>query len=976
MTPQEVQHRIQKAKENHLTTLDLSNEWNTPNKEKLTSIPSEVFELEWLEELDLSNNQLSEIPEAITCLSNLSQLYLSNNQLSEIPEAITRLSNLSQLDLSDNQLREIPAAITCLSNLSILYLSSNKLAEIPEAITCLSNLSILYLSSNKLAEIPEAISRLSNLSQLSLSNNKLAEIPEVISRLSNLSILYWNSNKLAEIPEAISRLSNLSQLYLSRNQLREIPEAISRLSNLSILYLSRNQLREIPEAISRLSNLSQLYLDNNRLREMPEAIFRLSNLSQLYLDGNPLETPPLNIAEEGIEAMRIYFKDIQQSGQDTLYEAKLIIIGEGEAGKTTLMKKILNPNYDINNNELSTEGIDVQEYHFPCENDQDFRVNIWDFGGQEIYHATHQFFLTKRSLYLLIADSRREQPNFDYWLDVIELFSEKSPVLIIKNEKQNRQVILDEPQLKSLFDNIKEFLITNLADNRGLEDIINSIKYHIQKLPHIGLTLPKSWGKVREALEKLAQDNINYISLDRYYQICDDNGFTSNLSPSKGVTKGGSNTSQGENDGRSNLPPFQGGNEGGSTKDRRLILSQYLHDIGVILHFQDDIKSPLYKTIILNPEWGTDAVYKILDNPTVKDKLGQFNDTNINQIWSDAQYNNMQGELLQLMLEFKLAYPLPNNNDTYIAPELLDPNQPNYDWNEANNLRLRYQYDFMPKGILTRFIVELHRLIDEPNVWKTGVILQRDNTKAEIIETYDRREIRIRLSGNNKRDLLTIITNQFDEINITYNFNERLQVRKLIPCNCDACKNTDNPTFYNYRKLRERIDHNRQEIECDKPPYNTVNVLSLIDDIIGNGKLIQDEPRDKDHPEIIIPNNTGTVVINPQGDVNMTNNNNQTPKIKSAWANGLFYLFVFVVVVAGIGYLAGKLDLIPFIFVIVAGVLFVPLIGALQLRQDDRLSEKGFLELMKMVIGQLPLIGNMLGNLLNPSNKDKDKDNQ
>jgi hypothetical protein len=26
-----------------------------------------------------------------------------------------------------------------------------------------------------------------------------------------------------------------------------------------------------------------------------------------------------------------------------------------------------------------------------------FRVNIWDFGGQQIYHATHQFFLTKRS---------------------------------------------------------------------------------------------------------------------------------------------------------------------------------------------------------------------------------------------------------------------------------------------------------------------------------------------------------------------------------------------------------------------------------------------------------------------------------------------------------------------------------------------------------------------------------------------------
>ena len=57
----------------------------------------------------------------------------------------------------------------------------------------------------------------------------------------------------------------------------------------------------------------------------------------------------------------------------------------------------------------------------------------------------------------------------------------------------------------------------------------------------------------------------------------------------------------------------------------------------------------------------------------------------------------------------------------------------------------------MPRGILTRFIVEMHQYIDEPNVWKSGVLLKRDNTWAEVIETYNRREIKIRLSGSNKR---------------------------------------------------------------------------------------------------------------------------------------------------------------------------------------------------------------------------------
>lgn len=59
---------------------------------------------------------------------------------------------------------------------------------------------------------------------------------------------------------------------------------------------------------------------------------------------------------------------------------------------------------------------------------------------------------------------------------------------------------------------------------------------------------------------------------------------------------------------------------------------------------------------------------------------------------------------------------------------------------------------------------------------------------------------------------------------------------------------------------------------------------------------------------------------------------------------------------------------------VIAGVLFVPIIGALQLKQDERVQDETFLELMKMVIGQLPLIGNMLGKVLNPSDNSQEAD--
>ena len=97
-------------------------------------------------------------------------------------------------------------------------------------------------------------------------------------------------------------------------------------------------------------------------------------------------------------------------------------------------------------------------------------------------------------------------------------------------------------------------------------------------------------------------------------------------------------------------------------------------------------------------------------------------------------------------------------------------------------------------------------------------------------------------------------------------------------------------------------------------------------------------------------------------------------KVKSAWANGSFYLVIFIVVVAGIGFLGKNLPFPVLCVVIIAGVLFVPIIGGLQLKQDDRFKDETFLELMKLVIGQLPLIGNPLNKLLTPADKPKDQE--
>jgi hypothetical protein len=119
-----------------------------------------------------------------------------------------------------------------------------------------------------------------------------------------------------------------------------------------------------------------------------------------------------------------------------------------------------------------------------------------------------------------------------------------------------------------------------------------------------------------------------------------------------------------------------------------LHLSGYLHDLGVCLHFQDD---PLLKyTMILRPEWATTAVYKVLDTQKVRKDLGRFTREDLKDIWT-AEYAEKRDELLQLMMRFRLCYEIPGRLGTYIAPHLLSADQPGYEWDDKENLHLRYE---------------------------------------------------------------------------------------------------------------------------------------------------------------------------------------------------------------------------------------------------------------------------------------------
>jgi hypothetical protein len=153
----------------------------------------------------------------------------------------------------------------------------------------------------------------------------------------------------------------------------------------------------------------------------------------------------------------------------------------------------------------------------------------------------------------------------------------------------------------------------------------------------------------------------------------------------------------------------------------------------------------------------------------------------------------------------------------------------------------------MPKGIITQFIVAMHKLIAEQQyVWKSGVILENEETKAEVIEYYGKREIKVRVAGKHKKELMTIVTYELDKIHSSY---ARLRYNKLIPCNCAMCKNNQEPHFYRLETLRRFVDNRKDHIQCEMS-FEMVNVRGLIDDVIDRRRLIDSSV---DKPEFTPP---------------------------------------------------------------------------------------------------------------------------
>ena len=654
-----------------------------------------------------------------------------------------------------------------------LKLSCGGVDALPEALGALRCLKRLKLAGNPLGKVPDLLAQLTALEDLGLDATGLQHIPGWLFSLPALRHLRLGHNHIQQLPlELPGPVAPIKSLYIHNNPVEELPTWVGKLHLLETLNAGDTALRKWPALGQRHAALSHITLSHSggswsssgtnlpisansypaRLTTIPPEILDLSALEFLDVEGQPITTPPAEVVARGLDAIRDYWRQIRASGTDWICEAKLIIVGEPGAGKTSLVGKLLHPERPLDKGQPSTEGIDITRWSFPttlhprdpsvAPHQRQYAVNIWDFGGQEIYHATHQFFLTRRSLYVLVADGRREDTDFHYWLSMIQLLSADSPVMIVKNNRDDRASEIDEDQLRGRYPGLRGVWATNLATNRDLEALIRAIRQGLEGLTHVGDALPMPWREVRTAIE---DDTRDHLPFEQFSQICIGRGFSHDADI--------------------------------------LHLSGYLHDIGICLHFQDD--PLLRRSVILRPTWGTDAVYRVLDDKQVKAQQGRFGQADLARLWSEPVYAGMQHELVQLMVKFQLCYALAGNQG-WIAPQLLSLRRPEWSPPPRWELSLQWRYAFMPKGILSRLIVALHHHVAEQGrlVWRTGVVLDWHGCRALITEDHSERILLIRVNGEERRAMLALVLEEVERIHRSF---PKLEASQQVPCRCSQC---------------------------------------------------------------------------------------------------------------------------------------------------------------------------------------------
>lgn len=646
--------------------------------------------------LNISHNSFSTMPTGLACVATeLNRLNMSNNRLSSLGDVRLYPNKLKNLDLSYNQ-------ISCWFH----EILSDEEANYCHIETCSQDKSELaeYLRESNVLNCPHKLHcRLDQLRSLNLSHNQLTDI------------------QIATRKEA-EKVINLTKITSSRpgNHSHESSSCLMY-PNVTALDVSFNKISGVPKAMSVLRDLSVLNVSaNQQIHTLPAELGLANKLWNLGVTGCNLNEPLKSIVgSKNYKTMDIigYLKSILEEAKPYA-RMKLMLVGIQGIGKTSLLEQMRQESGSVSRRRapehwtkrmghsarnnlrnqrgvtLSTVGVDIHDWIY-CKRAMRNQTNFgpvsfstWDFGGQQEFYATHRYFLSRRSIYLVVwrlTDGIEGIIEIQQWLVNIQSRAPSSPVIIVGTHED----LVDGGERGEIVCRLQDevhrrFMDVTDHDKCGLPRVMDSIvvstktklniKYLCDRIYDIVFSLRSPGGSERLLEQKIPatylylEEIVNWIVQERHKR---------RKEPVMSYEEYRALASEQLEDRYSktfrDLEPLSSKEINYNSELQQA--TRFLHENGVLLHYEDANLRDLY---FLDPQWLCDVLSHVVTireiNPHVKNGLMKIDDLGF--LFKSIDINlsgGIQSYVVNLLNKFEVA--LTWNSQYLLIPSLL-PDDP------------------------------------------------------------------------------------------------------------------------------------------------------------------------------------------------------------------------------------------------------------------------------------------------------------
>ena len=432
---------------------------------------------------------------------------------------------------------------------------------------------------------------------------------------------------------------------------------------------------------------------------------------------------------------------------EPLYEAKLLVTGEGTVGKSWALAALQKEDPNEAVGAQTTYGIDrgTLTLDHPTVAGTEITLNTWDFGGQKVYRVTHQFFFSEEAVYLLVWNPRQgaEQCQVREWLRRIELRTggNAKVIMVASHCPAGKSAYSTDYGRGSLPEDLQAMIVDEIAidsnrkadgsDGDKIPELRELIAKHASGLPRMGEQFPAKWKAAREAVEKLKKKN-PYIKYARFTRICNGKGITD--------------------------------------ADQIFTLARvFMHELGRAVYYGERrskgkaaaATNPVYQDamladiMILDAEWLSKAFVRVLDDEETKTAGGVLEHVRLDVIWRThgrkdwSVYQPAEHYfLIRLMGAFDVSYVVKDTDgEKSLVAQLVPERRPPLPWltpgiaDDEQTLRMVCALENEAPGLMARFIVQTapHHVEEAGRglFWTDGVFMREPAFGDEALATVD-----------------------------------------------------------------------------------------------------------------------------------------------------------------------------------------------------------------------------------------------